>query len=135
MSRNEHSTWIAERHGGEGAVRALREGRPFSGTAQRIYLEVIDELGIDFDALPPIDRVVLKRLAKMEAAARCFDGAALGAAEQGNIDAWEKYQRRAAYLGNSFLRGIKDSRGALLRDGDVIDAALGVVRGRQDGKD
>lgn len=123
---------FAQVHGGESAIIALRDGKPFSHLAHQTFLSVLDEMGIDLDALPGIDRIVVKRLARLEAAARCFDAAALAAAEQGDVDRWERMQQRAGWLGGKVLSGAKDIKAALAADPGIIDAALAAVRDRKD---
>ena len=87
------------RHGGEAAVKALQHGQPFDGLALESYEGVLGELGIDLDKLTGIDRVLLQRAARLEAAARLFDVAGLAAAASGDLDRWERMQQRMGWIG------------------------------------
>jgi hypothetical protein len=134
MPRGEHNkdNTFRQVHGGEAALVALRDGKPFSSLAHQTFLAVLDEMGIDLDSLPGLDRVALRRFARVEAAARLFDMAAMGAAEAGDLDKWERYMKRSGWLSGKVLTAVKDIRAALAADPGIIDAALAAVRDRKD---
>jgi hypothetical protein len=104
-------------HGGEAAIKRLQNGEPFDGLALAAYEGVLDELGVDLDALTGLDRVRVKRAARFEAVARLFDGAALAAAAAGELDRWERYQQRAGWIGGRAFKALTELRETARGDG------------------
>jgi len=113
----------ALRHGGEAAIKRLQHGEPFDGLALEAYQGVLEELGIDLDKLTGVDRVRVRRAARFEAVARLFDGAALAAAAAGDLERWERYQRRSGWIGDKGFRAFGEVRGLVTAgDGLIVDA-------------
>lgn len=111
----------ALKHGAEGALRNLQKDEPFGLVAQAVYVEVLDELGVDLGRLTGIDQVRVKRAARFETVARLFDSAALGAASAGELDRWERYQQRSGWIGSKAFAAL-----TALRD-LVIDGSSGLI--------
>jgi hypothetical protein len=123
------------RHGGEGALVRLKQGKPFDGLALAVYQDVLDELGIDLDRLTGIDRVRLERAARFEAVARLFDAAGEAAASIGDLAAWERYQQRAGWIGGKAFAAFSDLRPlAVAGDGLVLDAIQAAKEAGGDGR-
>lgn len=114
----------ALKHGGEGALLRLRDGQPFDGLALQEYQAVLGELGVDLDRLAGVDRVRLQRAARFEAVARLFDAAAMHAASVGDLEKWERYQRRAGWIGSKSFAALGDLRGIVAGSEALIIDAL-----------
>jgi hypothetical protein len=100
-------------HGGEAALSRIQKGEPFNGVALAAYQGVLDELGVNLDALAGVDKVRVKRAARFEAVARLFDAAAMMAASVGDLESWERFERRAGWIGSKAFSALGDVRPAV----------------------
>ena len=123
------------RHYGESAIRRIRNGEPFDGLALQALEGVVGELGIDLSKLTGIDAVLLQRAARLEAAARLFDGAAMAAAAAGDLDAWERYQQRMGWIGGKSAAQLEKLRDLAEPSSGILEAALRDAREIGDGDD
>jgi hypothetical protein len=118
----------AVKHGGEAAIKRLQTGEPFDGLARAAYENVLAELGVNLDRLTGIEQVRVKRAARFEAVARLFDVAALAAAAAGDVEAWERYNRRSGWIGSKAFRALGELRADLAEDEATIIDALDAAR-------
>lgn len=86
-------------HGGEGAVKAIRHGRPFTGLAALAEAEVRAELDRDGR-----HGLVLRLAARLTAAADLYWNALSAAAEAGDLAQIDGYVGRFGWLGGAALR-------------------------------
>jgi hypothetical protein len=115
-------------YGGAGAVKRIRQGKPFIGLAREVLSDVLAELGIDLEALDGVEGMLVKRAARFEATARMFDAAADSAAADGELDRWERYQQRAGWIGSKAFSALSDVRAMLAERADgVIQDAIEVA--------
>ena len=85
-------------------------------------------MDIDLSKLTGIDRLRVQRLAKLETGARLFDMAGYGAAADGRLDDWERYQQRSGWLGGKFLNEAREVRSLVVGDGGLIVDAVQAAR-------
>ena len=123
----------AIRHGGEAAVKALQRGEPYKGLAAQAEREVqadLEESG----------RVSLVREIAVRAhtAMRLYWAAVQTAADDGDLDALDRYCKRFGWLAGVAGRAwrevreeLKDTRGA----GDLLDVAIETAKGIRNGQD
>jgi hypothetical protein len=115
-------------HGGAGAVKRIKQGKPFIGLAREVLSDVLAELGISLDSLSGVEGMLVKRAARFEATARMFDAAADSAAAEGELDRWEKYQRRSGWIGSKAFNALGDVKTMLSeRTSGVIQDAIEVA--------
>jgi hypothetical protein len=124
---------ISTKHGGESALKRIQKGEPFNGAAQAAYQGVLDEIGVNLDALAGIDRVRVKRAARFEAVARLFEAAAMHAASVGDLESWERFERRAGWIGSKAFNALGDVR-PVVGAGDALDYEAFLARQRDNGK-
>lgn len=118
-------------HGGEGAIKRLHSGEPFIGIARDAELQVINDL--EEKGRPAL---VVQNATRLQAACDLFWNAVSKAAQDGNIDAIDKYIARFGWLAGVSLRAWlqvagdeKDTR----RGASVIDV-LQSLKGGDDVK-
>lgn len=120
-------------HGGESAVSAIRDGRPFTGLAAQAEREVIEDL-------ESAGRGALVREAavRLHTAMRLYWGAVMSAADAGDLAKLDSYCRRFGWLATSALRAWREVRAeaeTASADTTIIDLALEAARGAGDGQD
>ena len=109
---NEH----ALKHGGEGALEAIREGRPFKGLAASEERSVKAELQAAGRA-----EMVKQEAVRLKTACNLYWGAVCKAADDADLEGLDKYIKRYGWLAGATLRAwaqVKDE------DKDRADSAL-----------
>jgi hypothetical protein len=104
------------KHGGEGAIRRISEGKPLIGMAHDMELTVKDDLETKGRAA-----LVVQTAIRLQAAAELYWNAVSKAAQDGNIDALDRYIARYGWLAGVSLRAwaqvkqeSKDDKGNLV---------------------
>ena len=110
----------AIKHGGESAVRAIQEGKQFTGLAaaeqERVMSQLaeVGSLGIETDIMT-----------RLVVATNLYWNAVVKAAESGDINSLDRYIQRFGWLGTSSMRAIKQvSDHEKERGSDPIDAQV-----------
>lgn len=98
MARFQKGNKAAYKHGGERAVVANRRGDPLVGEALEAYHDILDELGVDLDALDNVGRLLAVEVAREGAAAELYWRAFCQAVDIGDDDAMFRYSGRLVWL-------------------------------------
>jgi len=119
------------RHGGEAAVSAIREGKPFPGLASLAEREVQQDLEEQGRA-----GLVKEAAIRLHTAMRLYWGAVQSAADQGDLAKLDSYCARFGWLAGAALRAWAQVKAdAQEGDGHVIDLALAEARKAQNEQD
>lgn len=110
IQRDEHGRYVEGQsgfvqHGGAGAVKAIREGRAFTGLAAEAEREVqadLDSEGRTF--------LVLELARRLHTCARLYYGALQAAVDKGDLEALDRYARRFGWLAGASLRAWEQVR-------------------------
>ena len=89
----------AVKHGGEAAIKAIQHGTDHIGMAREAELAVIDELETAGRAA-----IVARNATRLQAAADLYWGAVSKAAQEGDLEALDKYVARYGWLAGCSLR-------------------------------
>ena len=112
-------------HGGEAAVKAIQKGDELTGLARNAELAVYAELEASGRYV-----IVVRNAARLQAAADLYWNAVAKAAQDGNLEALDKYIKRYGWLASSSLRAwaqVKDESGDG-QSGDLIIDAVTAAR-------
>ena len=88
----------ATKHGAEGAIRRISEGKPLLGIARDMQLEVEEALETQ-----GVEAIVLEGAVGLETAARLYKNAFLAAAERGDLEALDRYGQRYGWIQSKAL--------------------------------
>jgi hypothetical protein len=119
---------LAQKHGGEAAVKDLQHGRKFTGLAASAQAEVEADFETEGRAA-----MVQEQAVRLHAASRLYWDAIKKAADSGDIDALDRYCARYGWLATSSLRAW-DQVKKEAHDAPGINAVdvLNVLRGDTD---
>ena len=110
----------ALKHGGAVAVKAIEDGREFSGVALDQQHKI--EAQLDTDGL---EAIVKNTAVRLQTAADLYYGALLKAADDGNLEAMDRYTQRFGWLAAAALRAwsqVKTDRKNKSNLSEVLDA-------------
>lgn len=118
-------------HGGEAAVKAIKDGRVFSGLAAQAEQEVIRDLEASGRAA-----LVREAAVRLHTAMRLYWGAVMSAADSGDLEKLDSYCARFGWLASSALRAWREVK-ADAPEGQayVLDMALAAAREANRGAD
>ena len=117
----------AVKHGGESAILAIREGKPFKGLAAQAERDVQADL-----ASSGRGGLVREIAVRAHTAMRLYWSAVQQAADDGDLAALDSYCARFGWLAGVASRAWREVREEEKQTGDpggVLDAALVAVRG------
>lgn len=106
-------------HGGEAAVKAIKDGRVFSGLAAQAEQEVIRDL--EASGLAALVREAAVRL---HTAMRLYWGAVMSAADSGDLEKLDSYCARFGWLASSALRAWREVKAEDSEPGAYVLDAL-----------
>lgn len=95
MAGNQHAT----KHGAEGAIRRISEGKPFLGLAADTEKAVIDDL-----AQMGMEEIVRRDAIRLQTVNDLYYSALLKAAESGDLTAFDRYVARFGWIAGVTLR-------------------------------
>jgi hypothetical protein len=111
----------ATKHGAEGAIRRISEGKPLLGIARDMQLEVEEALETQ-----GVEAIVLEGAVGLETAARLYKNAFLAAAEKGDLEALDRFGARYGWIQSKALLAWalvkQDRKGKGGRLAEVLDA-------------
>ena len=106
----------AHKHGGEGAIKRVQRGQELVGIAREAELAVYDELETEGRYA-----LVVRNAARLQAVADLFWDAVAKAAQDGNLDALDRYIKRYGWLASLALRALAQMKQEQPDDRGVID--------------
>lgn len=116
----------ALKHGGEGAIRRISEGKPFIGLAaeeEKAVAAEIEESGID--ALVRADAI------RLQTALNLYWGAVQKAAQAGDLDALDRYTARYGWLAGVTLRALAQLK-TMAKDKTNVQEVIDLYREKRD---
>jgi hypothetical protein len=117
---------VAVKHGGAGAVRAMREGRPFTGLAAQAEQEVVTDLETEGRGA-----MVKEMAVRIHTCARLYYGALQTAVDQGDLAKLDTYAKRFGWLAGAALRAWAQLKQETPDDTGVLDYEK-IIRARSD---
>jgi len=137
MSNEENSLKHNQRalkHGGEGAVRHIKEGTPFIGQAADEERAVSDEL----EAMG-ITELVRRDAIRLQTAMNLYWTAVLTAAQEGDLPALDRYIARFGWLGGVTLRALAqlqaDEKARAKTAAGIVDVMEAIRKATDDNQD
>lgn len=95
----------AQRHGGEGALARLREGKPFLGMALELYHSVLARWGFTDADLKDggLRGDIVRETARQLSVTELLLNATFGAAEEGDLEKWDRLVKRWGWRSDKSL--------------------------------
>jgi hypothetical protein len=120
------------KHGGEGAIKRIAEGKEFIGLAAEEQKAVETEFqGAGQSAL------VVKNAIRLQTALNLYWGAVQKAAQDGDLAAFDRYIARYGWLAGVTLRALaqvaQDEQKAARRGEGIVDVLAAMDKGAKDG--
>jgi hypothetical protein len=128
--RFEPGNQLRTKHGGAGALKRITADKPLVGLAREAELSVYDELE---------ERgryaLVVRNAARLQAACDLYWDAVSKAAQDGDLDALDRYVKRYGWLASSSLRAWAQVRNETPDRADVLDYEEILARQGEDSGD
>jgi hypothetical protein len=106
-------------HGGEGGIKRLADGQPFTSVALEKQREVEAEL-----AEAGISEIVERAAVRLQTVSDLFYNAVMAAGERGDFDTLDKYSQRFGWLQSKALLAWQQVRANRKASGAAIDGVL-----------
>lgn len=117
-------------HGGEGALSALSQGRPFARYARETYLKTLADMGLTEDDLTGTIGLVAREVARQFTVTELFWQAMMGAAELGDIKEFERFAKRYGWMSGKATKGM-EAYFEVSKDKNILDYEQ-VLKGQKD---
>lgn len=112
--RNEHTfdsdNLAGQKHGGEGALTRLNDGRPFVGLALETYHSILERWGYTDSELASHGLVgdIVRETARQQTVTELLHAATLGAAELGDLEKWDRFVKRWGWRSDKSLAAMRE---------------------------